>query len=1476
MNLQKMKLLKNFAILLSTLTLIACGGGGSPDGSPTPPDRNPTPPDRILLTPVKISIADATSVGETYIAFKVTTNKPTTKQVTFDYKLVFVNLTTNKLATTSDFIGTTSGKITIAANSSEATIEIELVDDNLREPDETFLVILSNLVPADATFTKGAATGIILASDSVKLRINDVDGSEGENITFTVASDQTIAEQINFRYALDFNGAATTSDLSGQLTGTGTIAANDSSTTISIGIVDDNLREPDETFLVILSDLVPADVTFTKGAATGTILASDPVKLRINDVDGSEGENITFTVASDQTIAEQINFRYALDFNGAATTSDLSGQLTGTGTIAANDSSTTISIGIVDDNLREPDETFLVILSDLVPADVTFTKGAATGTILASDPVKLRINDVDGSEGENITFTVASDQTIAEQINFRYALDFNGAATTSDLSGQLTGTSTIAANDSSTTISIGIVDDNLREPDETFLVILSDLVPADVTFTKGAATGTILASDPVKLRINDVDGSEGENITFTVASDQTIAEPISFDYRVALNNPLTSTSANANDLSGKLTGTGTIAANDSSTTISIGIVDDNLREPDETFSIVFSNLVPTDATFTKGAATGTILASDPVKLRINDVDGSEGENITFTVASDQTIAEPISFDYRVALNNPLTSTSANANDLSGKLTGTGTIAANDSSTTISIGIVDDNLREPDETFSVILSDPVPADTIFIDYIAIGKIASSDVNGIITISVADAEASEDTRTINFQVSSNFETTADVTFYYEATVDNTSNSASNNDFTTKKGRATITAGEDSTTISISLIPDEKEEPDETFRLLLTNTSSNATLDLANNSAVGTIINDDILGEISGATAIIGNKEIILNWTNPDSNIFAGVTISQTIGATTTAESCSSGVTSDAEKATSDTITDLTNGTAYSFRICARSTTNDLSIGDALTNIIPSIIDQDEDGLIDIATTEEFNNIRYSLAGTGYKTSSKAYPVVGGCPDNVCIGYELTANINLSNYPNWEPIGSNSDRFTAILEGNNKTINNLTIDRANNNYVGLFSAIQDATISNLKLTNISVAGNKYVGALVGDATNSTLSSIGLIGDNSQRSSNAEIKGTKSRVGSLVGSFSGTISDASSNLTVIGAGNSNSIGGLVGEQNGGSIIKSWASGNVSSNVSSNWGYGGLVGSKNSGSISQSWASGNVSSNGNNNAQYGGLVGLQNGGSISQSWASGNVSSDSNEKANWYYGGLVGLQNNNGSISQSWASGNVSSNGRSWGYGGLVGLNTNSSSISQSWASGNVAAGAHIGGLVGWNSDTSGSISQSWASGNVVARTLNMGGLVGLNDNDNDNGNINGRNYQLDPNEGFGVNNSIRLADATALANLSGANTNSDTTSDRLMNSGWHAGFDITDPTDDIIDLETRFCDTNGDETIDVDERVATNSVWVMPSDSTSSTFPTGMSDNIRPPAGFYAIPAIRCIGTTPDERKANSDRQRRQFMIP
>ncbi|MDC8757835.1 GLUG motif-containing protein [Janthinobacterium fluminis] len=279
-----------------------------------------------------------------------------------------------------------------------------------------------------------------------------------------------------------------------------------------------------------------------------------------------------------------------------------------------------------------------------------------------------------------------------------------------------------------------------------------------------------------------------------------------------------------------------------------------------------------------------------------------------------------------------------------------------------------------------------------------------------------------------------------------------------------------------------------------------------------------------------------------------------------------------------------------------------------------------------------------------------------------------------------------------FGGSFDGNGHTINALTINSPERDYVGLFGYTSPTSvIRNVGLLDAMVTGHFATGALAG-------SSAGLV---SNSHASGEVHGTGRSTGGLVGeNFHGTVERSHATATVNGA--DNRTGGLVGENFQGTISDSYASGAVSSTEDET---GGLVGN-NSGSIINSYATGAVSSE---RRDTGGLVGFNDkNATIHGSYASGAVSGKGRN-----VGGLVG--GNSGAIGDSHASGTVS--GGANRVGGLVG--ENEGLVSASHATGAVSGQQLVGGLVG---DNSGSIDNSHASGNANAEGEGAGGLVGEN----------------------------------------------------------------------------------------------------------------------------------------------------------
>ena len=238
----------------------------------------------------------------------------------------------------------------------------------------------------------------------------------------------------------------------------------------------------------------------------------------------------------------------------------------------------------------------------------------------------------------------------------------------------------------------------------------------------------------------------------------------------------------------------------------------------------------------------------------------------------------------------------------------------------------------------------------------------------------------------------------------------------------------------------------------------------------------------------------------------------------------------------------------------------------------------VDDDGDGLIEIGTADELNNIRYVLDGSGYRTGASAPKNETGCPTAGCSGYELVASIDLASYgrdydngKGWEPLGNPSSPFTAIFAGNDFPIHNLTINRSSENQTGFFGVLgASAAVRSVSLVALEVTGGSVVGGLAGRLNEGgTILSSAVTG---------RVVGTGTNVGGLVGfGQSATITTSYATGTV--SGQDVSVGGLVGDGGGTTITSSYAAGTVSGGND----VGGLVGNGIGATITTSYATGTV-----------------------------------------------------------------------------------------------------------------------------------------------------------------------------------------------------------------------------------------------------------------------------------------------------
>jgi hypothetical protein len=155
-------------------------------------------------------------------------------------------------------------------------------------------------------------------------------------------------------------------------------------------------------------------------------------------------------------------------------------------------------------------------------------------------------------------------------------------------------------------------------------------------------------------------------------------------------------------------GTLTFAAGQTQKTVTVQINGDTVYEPDET--LLFNLSSPTGATLGRGQAVGKILNDDAAPVvpvaSISDVTVTEGNSgskvATFTLTLSQPTTQTVTVAY--ATSNGTATAGSDYQAISGSVTFAPGITAQ----TISVTIFGDTVVETNETFSVLLSNPVNA------------------------------------------------------------------------------------------------------------------------------------------------------------------------------------------------------------------------------------------------------------------------------------------------------------------------------------------------------------------------------------------------------------------------------------------------------------------------------------------------------------------------------------------------------------------------------------------------------------------------------------------------------------------------------------------------------------------------------------------------------------------------------------------------
>jgi Calx-beta domain len=255
-------------------------------------------------------------------------------------------------------------------------------------------------------------------------------------------------------------------------------------------------------------------------------------------------------------------------------------------------------------------------------------------------------------------------------------------------------------------------------------------------------------------------------------------------------------------------------------------------------------------------------APDDPTVSIEDTSKIEGDSgassASLTVFLDHTTDHDVLVDYAAGDGT------ATSGDDYASSSGTARIPAGQATATIEIRVNADRTDEPDQTFTVTLSNPNGASIG--DATAHGTITDDDSGRSNSLTISDASVTEgNTGTTNqaFRIRIEDPQTSPTTVDYATLARGGTVEAP--DFVAKSGTARIPAGQSSRTVTVEVNGDKDVGVDENLQVRLSNAQGDGNPTITDATGVGTIVNDDTAVNLRASNAK-GERVHVAITTNP----------------------------------------------------------------------------------------------------------------------------------------------------------------------------------------------------------------------------------------------------------------------------------------------------------------------------------------------------------------------------------------------------------------------------------------------------------------------------------------------------------------------------------------------------------------------------------------------------------------------------------
>ena len=637
-------------------------------------------------------------------------------------------MTTDATATAGNDYTAVMENVTVMSTDTGAslikTVSISITDDTAYEGNETFTVSFGSLTGVTAGTTT-SVTVTIIDNDIPELSVaaDPTTIEEGATSTFTITANASPIGNLPIPFTI--TGPGVTSD-DYTLTSLGTpltdleVTLLAGSTSVTVTLTAANDADTTETLTFTLTSPAAED-GYTVGTFNQAMVRINPLpepmvsfdssRMTVSEDVGTVEVDVTLTTgqpASTLTIP-------VVTMDGTATATGDYTAVTQNVIFLPTDSNAdltkTVSISITDDTVYENNEIFTVMFGALTGV-TSGVRPSTTVTITDEDTLTAGFamrNMVAEGDG-TVDFTLSLSASPAVDVTIPYSITAGTAMIPADVMAAASSRSvTFMANATGPQlmqiISITIVDDMLDEADETFtLALQSANLPPRVTGSTAELEVTITDNDVPVISVSAAPAlvNEGQASTITITSNTAPIADLTVPFTIGGTDI---TDADYTLASGGSTLTGaevTLAAGANSVEITLTTADD-ADTAAETLTFTLTAAVA-NAGYTVGAANQTTVTINPTGTLV----------VSFTAGTAEVSEDGGTVDVMVNLDKaPAATLTIPVVTIAGTATAPGdytavmenvtfmtTDSGEDLTKTVTVTIIDDDLYENEESFTV--------------------------------------------------------------------------------------------------------------------------------------------------------------------------------------------------------------------------------------------------------------------------------------------------------------------------------------------------------------------------------------------------------------------------------------------------------------------------------------------------------------------------------------------------------------------------------------------------------------------------------------------------------------------------------------------------------------------------------------------------------------------------------------------------------